>query len=307
MPKLTAVPSLKSSAKSLKLKQRVLFGLIAAGFLCGPLGLLISANKDYVVPPLQRSLIDRFPDVVPFARLVAEDYLSGRATVLPTAKDVPQDFGRSGAVPALPHGDLELAGVIATPDRTAEVGQSFLVTFQFRADSGVLYQVRLIVHPVPANGVTRYVLGAVPTLTPFPAVAGSDALAQMGLAGEVAETVPGLVDEAITRWGRAYTSGDPKALKDEVNVGAGVSPQNEYLPLVGFALENTPQRLAATRATWIQGEFYLARVRLMLQKDGFRTSTDYDVLVQNDGTGHVVAWGAPGTGSALRPQANRIG
>jgi hypothetical protein len=307
MAKLTAVPSLKSSKSTLRLKQNIILSALIAGFLMGPLGFIISANRSVEVPQVNTGaevlgVQNQISGLVSFARTVAEDYLSGRATLLPTAKDVPQDFGRGAESGPMAHGALDLISVLTTSATTETAGGvSYAVTFRFQSDGASMWQLEIIVHP----GGGQPVLGALPSLTPFTVQGnfGSNGTQdQMGLGGELIEVTPAVVTNAVDAWAKAYVGGDPEALKQHVNLNGDAS--FSYTPLGGgFSL--TSSRVLGVTASLKVEKGYAARVRLQLQKGSFTTSTEYDVLVTDDAVGHVVAWGAPGTAPSLEPRGNR--
>jgi hypothetical protein len=301
MAKLTAVPSLKSSKSALRLKQNIILSVLCAGFLMGPLGMIISANKTIPTPVVNVPLEAQTYGVVSFARTVAEDYLSGRATLLPAAKDVPQDFGRGTDSGAMAHGNLDLISVKIPSVQTEGVGVSYAVTFRFQSDAASLWQIQIIVHP----GGGQPVLGALPSLTPFVVQGNFGAngtLDQIGLGGALIEVPPAVVSKAVTDWAKVYVGSDAEALKEHVNVNGDAA--YSYTPLVGgFTLLDTRVFGVTTAPSLPSG--YIARVRLHLQKGSFITSTEYDVLVIDDSVGHVLAWGAPGSGPNLTPQGNR--
>lgn len=301
MPKLTAVPALKSSAGKLKVKQRVLMGLIAAGFLCGPLALWRSSSTPAPIVQANVPIEASSTKAQEAARLIAEDYLAGRPTTFPTAEGVPADFER-GESGALAHGPLVLSGVTYTHDETESeeiFAQSWDVAFSFRADSGTSYKIHVLLHATKPEQVL--VLAASPSIsqlaTPVPGVT----IPEMGQAGVKLQAVPAIVPDAVTRWANAFVGGSADALKQEANVGG--DPANQYQPLTGFTLQGSP----AVRDVSDRGDGkWIVRVRLGLAKDSFSTSADYDVLVLNDGVGHVVAWGTPGSGGSLEQQGNRL-
>jgi len=302
MAKLTAVPSLKSSKSALRLKQNIILSVLCAGFLMGPLGLIIGANKSVEVPQVNLPLEVQTFGVVSFARTAAEDYLSGRSTQLPTAKDVPQDFGRGADSAAMAHGALDLISVRTTSATTESAGGvSFVVTFRFQSDGASMWQLQIIVHPSGGQPV----LGALPSLTPFTIQGnfGSNGTQdQMGLGGEPIEVIPSVVNNAVDAWAKVYVGGDPEALKQHVNLNGDAS--YSYTPLGGgFSLLDA--RVLSAASTTLLEKGYAARVRLQLQKGTYTTSTEYDVLVVDDSVGHVVAWGAPGTAPTLEPRGNR--
>jgi hypothetical protein len=124
----------------------------------------------------------------------------------------------------------------------------------------------------------------------------------MGLGGELLENAPAIVTTAVTEWAKVYVGSDAEALKAHVNVNGDAS--FSYTPLGGgFGLLNA--RVLGVTPTDRLEKGYAARVRLQLQKGSFITSTEYDVLVNDDAVGRVVAWGAPGSAPALEARGNR--
>lgn len=302
--RLTAVPSLKSSAGKLRVKQRVLMGLIAAGFLCGPLALWRSSSTPAPVVQNNVPLEASSTPAVEAAAIVAEDFLSGRPSSLPTAADVPQNLGRTDSG-SIPHGPLELSGVRGTssPTQNQKVyPYAYIVTFSFRADTGVMYKLNVVLHSTTASAGKKFVLAAAPSLEPYPVQGAVEDVPAVDPGGAVLEQRPGIAEDAVNRWARAYIGGDPGALKQEANTDG--DPGNQFAPLSGFSLEGAPEVLDVRDRG--SGAYWVARVRLTLKRDSFLSVVDYDVLIKNDGVGRVVAWGTPGEGVVLQPQGNAV-
>ncbi len=318
MARLSAVPALRSNAAKLKLKQRSAMFVGITLMLLGPLSMLINVTSNDVAVPYQLPpwLAER-GDIVAFAHAAAEDYLSGKGTKLPVAKDVPTDLGSgSTGTVGMPHEPLSVSEVKWNTGYSTMDGQRSGVRVRFLLRSnGVMYNLDVqVFFDYDARGVPP-VLAGVPTLTPLvnPArigqVPGIDTpgVDSEGPSGSDASTI----DEAIKRWAVAYAGGDSVALKNEVNVGSN-NPENEYQPLLGVQLNGDPDRLGAKLRPQ-DGDpetpdeaFYIVRVRLPLIQNGFEVASEYDLLVRRGSPANVVAWSVPGYGDQLSPQANAL-
>lgn len=128
-------------------------------------------------------------------------------------------------------------------------------------------------------------------------------------------TVPESVKEAVTAWGKAYTSADPKVLR--LSVG-DPNPEHGYMPLLGvsgFAAQATTGGAAGVVTDGKTPAQIVVRVKLSLEWTGVEYGqskaapvTELDLLVDRADTAApvVVAWGAPGDGADLVPYANAV-
>lgn len=133
------------------------------------------------------------------------------------------------------------------------------------------------------------------------------------------------VRQSATAWAKAFTSGDPDALRLTVGDQAG---NHSYVPLVQAAASDVRvEETAAQRATDGKDEskgdaianpsVVTARVSFGITWDGTdvdktRTSSasrvTYDVLIQQADTASpvIVAWDGVGTGESLKPYQNAV-
>jgi len=121
------------------------------------------------------------------------------------------------------------------------------------------------------------------------------------------------VRDALTGWVKAYTSGDPTALR--LAVGDG-DPDHGYVPLAGVVDAVVDVRFAGVPAGDRTKSMMVVAVTLTVSRDGALTGVghtkggvfDVDVLVVGADTAapRVVAWGGPGTGGLLVPYQNAV-
>jgi hypothetical protein len=126
------------------------------------------------------------------------------------------------------------------------------------------------------------------------------------------------VEQAVTAWAKAFTSGDPDALRLAVG---DTSANRSYVPLVQVKVSNVsvgdvaahplpkdaPEDQKITQV--------IAQVSFGVEWDGQNLGTSstpsrvtYDVLIDKADTAspQVVAWGGAGTGETLKPYMNAV-
>jgi hypothetical protein len=215
----------------------------------------------------------------------------------------------------------------ATPTGTAKRGSDTqtdegvnaqLTTYRFVvADSSSrLYQASIQLARSAKEGTTQ--LGT-PALVPIPSgtnpAAGENTWPWPGL-DEVSVTSE--YDTAVEAWAKAFTSGDPAALKQVVG---DPDSAHSYLPLSGVTFTNI--QIGQVGALWgkdqepsetARPERVIARVSVSAEWSGHTAQNNsqyptitYDLLLDRANTGApvVVAWGAPGTAS-LTPYSNAV-
>ena len=330
-PRLTAVPALRSNARKVKLLQRVIFGVVFAGFACGPLALLVAAQpapqQEAVSVPLWSKVA---PSYQAFAYQVATDYLNGTGTTLAVAKDVDPGFGSNRTGQALEHDSLILRDV-ATTTYAASQGRGtwyqYTFSFSFRTprahntDSGgstenVVWDrliLDVVVRQAPPAKAPTAVLAAVPTLRAdvWRDITPAD-WDQLGFFGMKADAkFDANIRRAVDQWADPFVTDNRAALADIVN--AGGATKFTYPGLGGFVLTNgqNPTVLASiiapngeTDASCkdnIGKQLFVSRVRMPLNRTGtsFTSWSDFDVLIEDGGTPAVRSWGKAGSGPTL--------
>lgn len=204
-----------------------------------------------------------------------------------------------------------------------EEGQSYsapnyateLHSFTVMDVHGFLYESSIAIE---VNATLGARVNTTPSLVRMPpsAVDGEDWGPQMAWWGYTETTAPDPVATAIQKWGEAFTSGDPTALR--MTVG-DPDPSHAYMPLGTAAKDSTETAtVLAGYPTPKDGEredqsMLLVRVELSADFSGVeldpsdpgfgkqRPKVSYDVLVEGADTAspRVVSWGAPGTGPTL--------
>ena len=312
VPKLTAVPALRSQKRTLRAKQNIVFGLLGALCFTGPLALVIVARQpDPYVPEAPSGLAAAPTQVIAFAHQAAEDYLSGAGTLLPVGGDdvIDKDFNNLESAVSAPLArtatqlwSLEQSSYpVRTADGKEAALPSWKATFSFRLkkpDGSNSESMLLIVHArLDKNGIP--VLAAVPSLLTnvVPGRAVGSTVGLIGLSG-TETSLPAAAQQAVSTWARLYVSDERVGLKAHVNSGSN-QEQYEYQGLGGgFTLRGEPAVVVASD----KGDGRLvARVRLDLENGAYRVSTEMDVLILNQNPAFVQAWGAVGSGNSLEP------
>lgn len=126
------------------------------------------------------------------------------------------------------------------------------------------------------------------------------------------------VTQAATAWAKAFTSGDPDALRLAVR---DASPDRSYVPLVQATASNISVGDVASQPLPVEAEKgtipkqVVAQVSFGIAWEGqdlgnsqTPSRVTYDVLIDNADTAApaVVAWGGAGTGESLKPYMNAV-
>lgn len=307
VPKLTAVPALRSQKRTLRAKQNIVFGLLGALCFTGPLALVIVARQpDPYVPAAPTGIAAAPTYVIAFAHQAAEDYLSGAGTLLPVGgKDViDKDFNgvESAMSGPLSRSAMQLSEVKRSTYETGEgPASSYEAIFSFRLkkpDGSNSAAMLLVVH-VRLDRYNFPILAAVPSLITdviqVRAVEGGAGV--VGLSGAEISP-PAAAQDAVNAWASLYVSDERAGLKAHVNTGSG-KDNYEYLGLSGgFTMRGQPAIVVAVD----KGDGHIvARVRLDLENGSYRISTELDVLIINQNPAFVQAWGPVGSGDSLAP------
>lgn len=302
MPKhpWTAIPAQRSSAAVLNVKVTAILATLVVAALSGVLALFVALTSggDEVTDP------GPDPQVVSVARLVAEDFVDGRATAVAVAAGVDRTFGR-GAEPTPPLWSDRTVVLYGTEESNYS-GQAYhRVTFQVQAD-GQLFLLAVPVFATPEGAV----LAAAPSLEPYHGpVTTPAALNYLDLpTGD--DQVPTPVRSVVERWAQAYVSDDGAALKEL----AGDGGEAVYAGLGGFELAGVQVAAAVPFTTVDEEPALVVRTHLLVSPtgaNGFQAEAGFDLLVEQADTQlpRVTAWGPAGSATdstPIRPGQNRL-
>lgn len=132
---------------------------------------------------------------------------------------------------------------------------------------------------------------------------------------DVTKTEP--VEQAVIAWAKAFTSGDPDALR--LNVG-DTGADRSYVPLVQVTASDVRVGLVASQKppkediekkpsqVVAQVSFAVVWQNTPIGRGETPARVTYDVLIEQADTASpkVVAWGGAGTGESLKPYANAV-
>lgn len=331
MPRLTAVPALRSQRRSLRFKQRVVFALLGFAAVSGPLSLFVSLRAPDPATVAQAivqsntpfTATARFLIVEAYSRQIAEDYLSGRGTTLPVAATeqavVDKTFGQPNPSVAAPLSYSGLSLVGAVPGFIdSRPSYEMIYSLKPLGKDGTPGSLMLLFVKLRTDTNGNLVLAAVPSL-----VDGRLAGLESGFGNQVVIDQPqnlgapsslsASASDALNKWAALYVSDNRAELKNHVNSDSG-KPDRTYQglpgnftllgnPIVLYVFETTPPN--STKA------HYMARIQLPLSKDGFQVLSEMDVLILKEDPAYVRAWGPVGSGSGgsfvtLEPWSNGI-
>lgn len=312
MPKhpFSAVPAARSSAPILKIKLYTVLGAVLLAAALGPISFIIASSQAASQGPVTAE-VDYAASG--FARLVAEDYLSGRATSVPVSEDVDPYFGGSQSTAEkrlpLPYSALTLISSEESSD----------------AASGQVYEISKFVFLL--NGKPMRVDVTMLKTADGPVLAASPALRTVDVTAESHERVnyyasatfeegapPNpAVSTKIQEWAAAYFADDQKTLTDLTGDPMG----GTYAGLGGFVLARNVQISSHVVADPVTipvvngvtpNEPVYVRVQAWVHPVGAEQSVlsnEYDLLILDAGTAQpkVVAWGAAGS-APLAPFSN---
>jgi len=194
---------------------------------------------------------------------------------------------------------------------TTEVNQFTVVD-----DSGQMYQVSVLSALDPIGGVK--VIGE-PSLIPIPSARENQTAFDSSWGDLPSASVNDAVSSAVKAWAKAFTSGDPDALRLAVG---DETPGRAYEPLYDMNLVDTSvgtgaavevdKNTTTAKTMLVRVELTMIRGVANLPTDGAASpdqglqSASYDVLIKRADTAApaVVAWGGAGTGPQLQPYAN---
>lgn len=289
-PDWSAVPAERSSRVSLRSRQRLIVGGVLAAAAAGPLALLLTLASGSSAQPAADG--GSLSTAHAYARIVAQDYLAGRSTVVPVARNINPTMGHSNDSPSL--------SVQAMTDGAVQAGvdgsQSYSVHHFTVQTSGRLFDLAVTM----VQGANGPVLGAHPSLL---AVGGEPGTVPAMDYGDSPDKINGAPDgplvEQVNKWAAAYAAGDSDSLKALVD-GAGT-----YLGLGGFKVDGAA---AVVNSVENQDGTVVVRAKVPLvaaSNPALTFYAEYDLLVQPDGElPKVLAWGPAGSGPTLQPYQN---
>lgn len=319
-----AVPAQRSRVDTLKLRRRIILIALITAAAAGVFSAVAWMTKPAAVASKQAS--GTSPSVA-LANQVALDYLAGRPTTVPVAKDVPQDFGNTSAKPGL-SGNVRppiLANVTTTTMPNG--GTLDLVRFYIIVDQDGTnpadgkptrnaYYYQLSVPMAVNDKAPTPVLAAVPTILPLITANTDTSAADLSTLPNKIESssISNALSQRVSSWATEYAKSgvDSAALKA---LTGDQDPNHQYSGLGGWTLATAPQILSAAappvneagdRQTGI-----ILRVALVMSPPGANGGTvrsEYDVWVQatgsNDDVAPIVAWAPAGSYSLMYPYMN---
>lgn len=316
-PKI-AVPAARSSSASLKIRRRVVLGLLVFAIVVSLLALLASRGSGESGGASSGDLIAT--PVVAFAEEAARDYLDAKTTDVPVATGVDPTFGYGREAEPFQWSGLNLAGI-----GSRSYGDSgrpvSLVTFYVQikqpeiVDEETVFNPKLYTLTIPmvSSAGTYPRLAATPSLLPTDFNDGSSDevpgldVSQYALAADGASEE---VKKVIRDWAFAFAEG---GYKDEVlkRITGDQRPEATYTGLGGWDLERL--EILGVLPAPDEGVGYVARVRLAIAPPaatGPSTETEYEVWVAQEEAGQanppVIAWGTAGTAETLLPYQNAV-
>lgn len=311
MPKhpFSAVPAARSSAPVLKIKLYVVLGAVLLAAALGPISFLLTTAKAGSAGPTTAS-VDYA--AAGYARLVAEDFLSGRATSVPVAEDVDPLFGVQESALAqrqpLPYTGLTLVASEESNDPES------LQTYEISKFVFLLGSKPMKLDITMLKTADGPVLAAAPAMRPADLTADKyDRVNYSGSATFEDGAPDGAVGDKVAEWAKAYVSDDRKTLAELTGDPAG----GTYAGLGGFELARdaeitsyvveAPANVPTVNGVAPNQPMYV-RVQVWVNPTGAQQSvlsTEYDLLVFDSGTAQpkIVAWGAAGS-APLTPFSN---
>lgn len=327
--RLNAVPALRSGARSLRTKQRIVIGLLGVMALCGPAALVITVTRDTETAPVTLPSWTRVsPAFESFATQAAQDFLAGKGTTLPVADTLDDGLGAAGAAGAMPYDELLLrsVGVSDYTNRRGDTLPEYRFSFAFRSTVSLLEQtdegttisdrdMRTDAYVISVtlrlerldNGSFAPVIAALPTITPDLLAYGGqpDKVEPVLVPPGVAVSLTGDITAAVGNWAQAYVTGDAIRLKELVNVRGDAN--NRFEGLGGFAIP-ADRSVSIPYIVQRADGLLVAQVNIPLQRTGtsFVAQATYDVLIEPGSPAIVRAWGVAGSGADLEPFGNSL-
>ena len=319
-----AVPAKRSRLDTLKLRRRVLLAALIAAAAAGILSTFAWMSRP--APTVAAQATGTSPAVA-LANQVAIDYLAGRPTTVPVAKDVPTNFGNTSDKPGLA-GNVRPPILAAVTTTTMPNGGTLdLVRFYVIVDQDIVdpidgkpkrtaYYYQLSVPMEVNDRAPTPVLAAVPTILPLITANTDTSTADLNtLPNKIEQTaISNALTQRITTWAGEYTKSGLDSAQLKALTG-DQDPRHQYSGLGGWTLNQTPQIVsAATPPVNEAGEpqtGIILRVALVMSPPGANGGTvrsEYDVWVQatgaNDDVAPIVAWAPAGSYSLMYPYMN---
>lgn len=274
--------------------------------------LVVYSGMEAVVPPTEQVISNQVDSAGKSAAIIAENaWISATPSPLVGGKIVAWN---GFDVKPKPKVSEAMSKIVNNPDYTIEIHHFTLTDSQ-----GLDYSSDVAVAVSAVHGSSA--LGT-PSLTPIPPAASGWASngAWYGLKNE---NVPAPVTAAIESWSKAYTSGNPTVLGQNVQ---DPKANHGYVPLTGVdsvksstvQAGSVPIVDADGRASNATPATLIVQVQLEIvwatgtpastqETNGNRMIT-YDLLIHHADTASpvVVAWGGAGSGTTLTPYSNAV-
>lgn len=290
------IPAQRSSAPLLRIKLRIVLGLLLFAAVTGPLAFLISVSiagsSSGVIAPVVN------PQGEAFGTQIVREYLSGTGVSLPVAEGLDPKLGR----PVEPVATQVLSVDFVAVNQAVIAGSSVeTFTYTARLVNGVTVQVA-----VPLSYTEQGpVLVATPSLLPVPEFAERTTTVDVldwSDQPKISPSIPDATRTAVREWAVAYIAGDGAALQ---RLTGDQDPAARYLGLVGVTLVD----VRALRMFPIDDTTSVVRVEVLFSLtgvDGYRSATEFDLLIVDPTLPNprVQAWGPPGSGPTLKPYQN---
>lgn len=307
-PSLTAVPAQRSSLPNLKIRRRLVIGLVSAALVSGGASTVAwLAQED----PAPQTVAARSERAVALATVVANDFLQARDSSVGAAEGVRVDFSKL-------HAGAQFQG--ATP--------VFAGSAQYQVGdqvSATLERVTFTVAGMPGGGTYEltvpmvqtaksWALAAAPSLLPGRAASGAAALdyskiyANSGDASTLSSQPTGKqIVEQVERWATAYAAAGARSPELFAITGDSDS-SHTYTGLGGWSVKKTSvvsyfmKANAPDDVKKFGEKAVVVRVALVLAPpaaNGPTVTSEYDVLLQpgqNPAAPPVTAWGPAGAG-----------
>lgn len=304
---MVAVPATHSSLPLLKIRRRIVLGLLVASILSGFLALVISLASRPAAP-VATGTDNRSAAL---AEVAARDFLAQRNSTVPAASGVstewaPAQVDQDNAPKPVDVSSLTLSGVTAQKLGDAADQVVDLVKFVAVID-GAPFELTVPM-TVPA-GADSPVLGGQPALVPAK-LAKTDEAKPIDLnnyaTAQDGGALPQGVQDSIKDWAAKFAAEgkDSRALRDVTN---DQDQSRTYSGLGGWKAEVTSLGRSVPVTNEKTGNGIIVRVNLALTSpatNGPTLNTAYDVYVLYSGkeaAPPVVAWGPAGSAAELTP------
>lgn len=320
---LTAIPATRSSKPVLKAKLLLVIGFLVLSTLSGifaTVAWMVAAPKAPTPDPTVRR------DAQALAEIAVRDFLAGKQSSVPAAKDVLVDFRPQAAPGQQPPAPLGYENVVlrfsrmvpADLGRTVEL-DSFYATVRGADGTETIYDVT-----VPMLLPTGYGSPvAVHAVNPAgPVIAGSPAIVPANIRGDQTQAsagysdfpnvvknsdIDGRVVRRVTEWAQIFANACDD--RDQRLLALTGDSGYTYSGLCGYSVTSQDVSVLGAVAVATPKPGLVVRVGLVLHAPGSNgptLSTQYDLYVGYTGQDlpPVYAWGPAGSFSELNPHIN---